>query len=574
MIITAFRKRRSWGNFFCLAFIFLIGNLNSASRAPVRGTSGMVVSSHVLASEVGISILKQGGNAVDAVVAVGYALAVVFPNAGNLGGGGFMVIRLPDGTATAIDFREMAPQKAFRDMYLDSAGKFLPNLSTVGYLASGVPGSVAGLNYALQKYGSLPLKTILKPAIKLAEKGFPVSYHFHRDLVHLADKIKQLPATAKIFLKKDGLPYQENEKFVQKDLAKTLKTIASKGTAGFYTGKIAKLIAREMEKNRGLITLADLANYRPKERAPVKGEYKGYEIISMPPPSSGGIALIEFLNIIEPFAWDSSGFLSSRSIHLFSEAFRLVFADRAMHLGDPDFWKIPTNGLISKRYADNLRKKINLTIANKSEEIAAGNPLAYESNETTHYSVIDKNKMAVAVTTTLNGGYGSLVVIDGAGFLMNNEMDDFSAQPGTPNLFGLIGNEANAIEPGKRMLSSMTPTIVVKNNQPVLVLGAAGGPTIITAVAQIMLNVIEFGRNIQQAVDQPRIHHQWLPDQIYYENHGLVFDVLENLSSRRHKLVERPGTYSEANAILCSPETGIFWGAPDPRREAAAVGYD
>jgi len=432
---------------------------------------------------------------------------------------------------------------------------------------------VAGLNDALQKYGSLPLKTILKPAIKLAEKGFPVSYHFSRDLEHLADKIKQFPATAKIFLKKEGLPYQENEKFVQKDLAKTLKIIASQGTAGFYTGKIAKFIVQEMEKHQGLITLTDLANYSPKERAPVKGEYKGYEIISMPPPSSGGVALLEFFNIVEPVTWDTSGFLSSRSIHLFSEAFRLVFADRATHLGDPDFWKVPTSGIVSKKYAEILRKKINLTFAKKSAEIAAGDPLPFESSETTHYSVIDKNKMAVAVTTTLNAGYGSLVVIDGAGFLMNNEMDDFSAQPGTPNIFGLIGNEANAIEPGKRMLSSMTPTIIVKDNQPFLVLGAAGGPTIITAVAQIMLQVIEYNRNIQQAIDAPRVHHQWLPDQIYYENHGLVSDVLDNLSKMGHKLVERPGTYSEANAILICPKTGEFFGAPDPRREAAAVGY-
>ncbi len=573
MIFTTFLKQSSWGKFFCLILLFLIGNVSAASRPPVRGAAGMIVSSHVLASEAGVTILKQGGNAVDAAVAVGYALAVVFPSAGNLGGGGFMVIRLPDGTATTIDFREIAPQKAFRDMYLDSAGNFVPDLSTVGHWASGVPGSVAGLNYALQKYGSLPLTTILKPAIKLAQKGFPVSYHFHRDLVRLAPEFKKFPATAKVFLKKDGLPYQENEKFVQKDLAKTLKLIAAKGTSAFYTGKIARLIVQEMEQNNGLITLADLANYQPKERVPVKGEYQGYEIIAMPPPSSGGIALIEFLNIVEPFNWDQSGFLSSGSIHLFSEAFRLVFADRATHLGDPDFWKVPTTGLISKKYAENLRKKINLSSANKSKDISASDPLPYESSETTHYSVIDKNKMAVAVTTTLNAGYGSLVVVDGAGFLMNNEMDDFSAQPGLPNIFGLTGNEANAIAPGKRMLSSMTPTIVVKDNQPFLILGAAGGPTIITAVAQIMLNVINFGRNIQQAVDMPRIHHQWLPDQIYYENHGLVQDVLDNLSQKGHKLFERPGTYSEANAIFYYPETGIFFGAPDPRREAAAVGY-
>jgi len=555
-----------------LTALILIPDSWSASREPVRGASGMVVSSHQLASEVGVEILKQGGNAVDAAVAVGYALAVVFPTAGNLGGGGFMVIRFPDSQATTIDFREVAPQQAHRDMYLDENGNIIPNLSTTGYLASGVPGSVAGLNFALEKYGRLPLKKILAPALRLAKKGFPVDYKFHQDLVRLAGEFRKYPASAKKFLK-NGKPYQVGELFVQKDLARTLTIISKQGSAGFYAGPIAELIEKDMQKHQGLITKADLANYRPQERPPLRGTYRDYELISMGPPSSGGIAIIQFLNILESFNLEQIGFNSSLYLHLVTEALRRVFADRATHLGDPDFWEVPVSGLISKTYATGLREKINFFSATLSQQVTAGEPFHGEGHETTHYSVVDQNKMCVAVTTTLNSGYGSLVVIEKAGFLMNNEMDDFSIKPAAPNLYGLIGNEANAIAPGKRMLSSMSPTIVVKNNLPFLVLGAMGGPAIITSVAQTILNVIDFKMTIQEAIDAPKIHHQWLPDMIFYEKFGIPKDVLENLARKGHHLAVRRKMHSETNAIMICPRSGTLLGGADSRLSAVAVGY-
>ncbi|MCI0513175.1 gamma-glutamyltransferase [candidate division KSB1 bacterium] len=552
---------------FLLAF-----EIQAGFRPPVRGQAGMVVSAQALASDVGVEILKKGGNAVDAAVAVGYALAVVFPSAGNLGGGGFMVIRLPDGTTTTIDFREVAPARSHRDLYLDSSGNVIPNLSTLGYWACGVPGSVAGLNLALEKYGRLSLKTVLEPAIKLAEAGFPVDYDLHQDLVEAAPDFQKFPASAKIFLK-DGLPYPEGDRFVQKDLARTLKILAQEGTAAFYRGSIADLIVKDMEKHQGLITRDDLAQYTPIERPPVRGAYRGYEIISMGPPSSGGIALIQFLNLLEPYDLRQLGFHSSRAVHLLTEAFKLVFADRAVHLGDPDFWKVPTVGLTSKAYTAQLREKINWFQATPAASIQSGAPAAYESSETTHYSVVDKNNLAVAVTTTLNLGYGSRVVIEGAGFLMNNEMDDFSARPNTPNAFGLVGNEANAIEPHKRMLSSMSPTIVVKDQKPFLILGAAGGPVIITSVAQVIIDVIDYGMQIQAAMDAPKIHHQWLPDTIFYEKYGLTYDVLENLARMGHKFTEWKGYGSQTNGIMVCPQSGVFFGGPDSRGGAVARGY-
>lgn len=555
-----------------IVLLFCVSASSAATRAPERARNGMVVSSHTIASRVGVEIMQQGGNAVDAAVAVGYALAVVYPTAGNLGGGGFMLIRFPDGTATSIDFREVAPQKAHREMFLDTQGEIIPGLSTLGHLASGVPGSVAGLNYALAKYGTLPLKQVLAPAIKLAQQGFPVDYIFHQDLVRLRDTFLKFPGSARVFLKQ-GEPLAEGERFVQKDLAKTLKIIARKGTPGFYTGPVADLIVREMEKQNGLITYADLANYQPKERPPVRGTYRNHEIISMPPPSSGGIAIIQFLNILE--AWDLSqlGYHSSAYIHLLTEAFRRVFADRARHVGDPDFWEVPTAGLISKNYAAQLQPQIDLTVATPSATLLPGNPAGSESHETTHYSVVDKNRMTVAVTTTINTGYGSKVVIDGAGFLMNNEMDDFVSKPNSPNVYGLVGTDANAIQPGKRMLSSMSPTIILKDNQPLLVIGAMGGPAIITSVAQSILNVIDFGMNIQAAIDAPKIHHQFIPDSILYEKFGFPKDVLDNLSQMGHRVVPRRDLHSETNAILVDQETGVLFGGADSRLKAAAVGY-
>lgn len=555
-----------------LIILFCVSVSSTVARIPERAKNGMVVSSHTIASRVGVEILRQGGNAVDAAVAVGYALSVVYPTAGNLGGGGFMLIRFPDGTATTIDFREIAPQKAHREMFLDAQGEIIPGLSTLGHLACGVPGSVAGLNYALAKYGTLPLKQVLKPAIKLARHGFPVDYVFHQDLVRLRETFLKFPGSARVFLKQ-GEPFAEGERFIQKDLAKTLQIIARKGTRGFYTGPVAELIVREMEKQNGLITHADLANYQPKERPPVRGTYRNHEIISMPPPSSGGIAIIQFFNILE--AWDLSqpGYHSSAYIHLLTEAFRRIFADRARHIGDPDFWEVPTAELISKNYAAQLQSQIELTTATPSAALQPGIPAGSESYETTHYSVVDKNRVTVAVTTTINTGYGSKVIIDGAGFLMNNEMDDFVSKPNLPNVYGLVGTDANAIQPGKRMLSSMSPTIILRDNQPLLVIGAMGGPAIISSVAQTILNVIDFNMNIQEAIDAPKFHHQWIPDSILYEKFGFPKDVLDNLIKMGHRVVPRKDIHSETNAILIDRETGVLFGGADSRLKAAAAGY-
>ena len=566
-------SRKSFVLFMLVVLLFSTPqHLHPASQQPARGESGMVVTSHTLASQVGIDILKKGGNAVDAAVAIGYALAVVYPTAGNLGGGGFMVIRFPDGKRTSIDFREMAPKKASRDMYLDSTGAIIPLKSTLGYWACGVPGSVAGLNYALEKYGSMKLKTVISPSIDFAEKGFAVSRTFHENLTYLAATFRKFPASAKVFLKADQ-PYQEGDVFIQKDLARTLKNIRRDGTNAFYRGKIADLIVDDMREHNGLITKEDLAEYQPKERPPVEGTYRDFEIISMGPPSSGGIAIIQLLNILEAYDLGQLGFNSSRYVHILAEGLRRVFADRSVHLGDPDFWDVPVTGLLSKFYAARLRRGVNWYSATLSAEIRAGAPEIYESDQTTHYSVVDRNNIAVAVTTTINAGYGSKVVIEGAGFLMNNEMDDFSAKPNAPNSYGLVGGEANAIAPKKRMLSSMSPTIVVKNGKPFLVLGAMGGSAIITSVAQTIINTIDFNMNIQQAVDAPRIHEQWLPDEISYEKHALAFDVLDNLAKMGHKIVEYPKYRAEVNAIHICPKTGTFFGGADSRYDAISIGY-
>jgi gamma-glutamyltranspeptidase/glutathione hydrolase len=555
---------------FCL--LFLVLPYSTAFGGPVRARNGMVVSASELASEVGVEVLKKGGNAVDAAVATGFALAVVYPQAGNLGGGGFMVIRFPDGKATSIDFREKAPGKAHRDMYLDESKEVVPGLSTLGYLASGVPGSVAGLCYALDKYGTMNLKEILAPAVRLAQEGLTVSYELSKDLREASDELALFPATAEIFLTQ-GKPLKEGELLVQKDLARTLELISEKGPDAFYKGKIADLIAEDMKKNGGLITREDLANYVPVEREPVYGTYRSYEIISMGPPSSGGIALIELLNILEAYDIDASGFNSSKTIHLMAEAAKRVYADRAQHLGDSDFHPVPISSLTSKQYAAELRKSIDLNLATPSSKITHGQPSHYESHETTHYSVVDKNRMAVSVTFTLNSSFGSKVVIEGAGFLMNNEMDDFSMKPGVPNIYGLIGAEANAIEPGKRMLSSMSPTMLSKDGKLFMVIGTPGGSTIITTVLQIIMNLIDHSMDIEEAIDATRIHHQWLPDTVYIEKRGLPKDVLDNLEKMGHHLKVKKGYSGNAQGITFDPETGILLGASDHRGEGKAVGY-
>lgn len=544
----------------------------AASPKPVRVKHGMVVSSQRIASQVGVEILKSGGNAIDAAVAVGFALAVVHPTAGNLGGGGFMVIRFIDGRATTFDYREKAPLKAHRNMYLNENGGFVQDWARLGYLSVGVPGTVAGLAMALEKYGTMSLKNVIPPAIDIAEKGFSVGFSFANDLERLSSIFQQYPASAKVFLKEDGQPYQEGALFVQHDLANTLRLIAENGPDAFYKGEIAKLIVRDMETHDGLITYEDLAEYRAIEREPVFGEYRGYEIISMGPPSSGGIALIEMLNILEPFDIEKLGHNSSKTVHLLVEAMRRAFADRAEFLGDSDFYPVPVSNLISKEYAAQLSQKIDTFKASSSLDIRHGNPLQYESSQTTHYSIVDSSGMAVSVTTTLNSGYGSKVVVEGGGFLLNNEMDDFSAKPGIPNTYSLVGGEANAIEPKKRMLSSMTPTIVTRDGQLFMVIGSRGGPRIINAVLQVILNVIEHDMNIQEAVDAPRIHHQWLPDVVMYERRSLAIDVLQNLTAMGHELKE-VDTFSEAQGIVYNPNQKIYLGAADSRGEGAALGY-
>jgi len=555
-----------------MAVLGTIGTSWGAARHPVRARHAMVVSAHELATQVGVDILKKGGNAVDAAVATGFALAVVYPQAGNLGGGGFMVIRFPDGSATTIDYREKAPLKAHRDMYLDDRGEVIPNASTLGYRACGVPGSVAGLHLAWSRYGTLPWKELLEPAIRLAQEGFSVSYGFSRALEAVAEDFRKFPAAAQIFLK-NGKPYEEGEIFVQKDLARTLKLIAEEGPGAFYRGEIADLIVQTMEKHGGLITREDLARYRAVERPPVRGTYRGYEVISMGPPSSGGLCLIGLLNIVEGFPLDSLGFHSSQAIHLMVEAMKRVYADRAQFMGDSDFYPVPVEGLLSKSYAEQRRREIDWTRATPSSEVRAGQPPGFESPQTTHYSIVDATGMAVAVTTTINSGFGAKFVIEGAGFLMNNEMDDFSIKPGVPNLYGLVGGEANAIAPEKRMLSSMTPTILTKDGQLFMVLGTPGGSTIITSVFQTIINVIDYGMNIQEAVDAPRFHHQWLPEWVVYEKYGLPRDVVENLERMGHRLEERRSTIGNVQAILVDPETGLLLGASDSRGWGKAMGY-
>jgi len=557
---------------FVLALLFLFFNFSdSASRRPVKGFNGMVVSSDSLATRIGVEILKKGGNAVDAAVAVGFALAVTYPQAGNIGGGGFMVIRMANGETITIDFREKAPMKASEDMFLDENGNFVPERSQIGHLSVGVPGSVAGLLLALEKYGTMSRKEVLKPAIKLAEKGFIVNEGLANAFKNAFEHFKKFPSTMKYF-SKNGQPYKAGDRLVQKDLAKVLKLIRDKGRDGFYKGRVADLIVEEMKRGGGLITYEDLENYQPVLRKPVVGNYRGYEIISMGPPSSGGVCLIELLNILENFDLKKYGFGSSYTIHYLVEAMRRVYADRAEYLGDPDFVQIPLDKLLSKEYAKELASEIDTFFATPSSRIIRSVSPISEGVHTTHYSVVDRWGNVVAVTTTINSYFGSMVAVDGAGFFLNNEMDDFSAKPGAPNQFGLLGSKANSIQPGKRMLSSMTPTIVLKNGKPFLVLGSPGGSTIITSVLQVILNVIDFGMNIQEAVDSPRIHHQWYPDQIFFERRGLPRDVIENLEKRGHKLVERDGYQGEVQAILID-ENGVKYGAVDPRGYGLAMGY-
>lgn len=556
---------------FSFLYFISVVSVQADAPDPVRSKNGMVVSASNLASKVGLQILKKGGNAVDAAVAVGFALAVTYPSAGNIGGGGFMVIHLKDGKNITIDYREKAPLNSTNTIYIDEKGEIVPEKIQEGILSAGVPGSVAGLIYALEKYGTMKLADVIQPAINLAELGFPLEYKLAQSFKGYLDYFKKYESTFRIFTK-NGLPYLEGEIFKQPDLAFTLKQIQEKGRDGFYKGKVAELIVQQCQKLGGIISKEDLENYQPVERQPILGNYKGYEIVSMGPPSAGGIGLVQMLNVFENFSFNKNEWGSSKYIHTLVETMKYSFADRSVHLGDEDFYPVPKGWLISKQYSKEIFGKIS-DEAIPSENIFAGNPKLYkESAETTHYSVYDGQSNAVSTTTTINSGYGSKVVVDGAGFLLNNEMDDFSVKPGFANQFGLIGSKANAIEPGKRMLSSMTPTIILKDSFPYLIVGSPGGSTIPTVVLQVILNCLDFNMDIQEAINQPRFHHQWLPDQIDYEEFGMTTDVKDNLVKRGHKIGELK-SLGRVEGILIDKEKNIIFGATDPRGFGSGEGY-
>jgi gamma-glutamyltranspeptidase/glutathione hydrolase len=539
---------------------------------PVTATQGMVSTSHTLATDVALQVLKDGGNAVDAAVTAGFALAVTQPRSGNIGGGGFMLIAPGDGAAPeAIDYRETAPAAATEDLFLDDDGNVVQNRSRFTHKAAGVPGTVAGLALALERHGSISLQQALAPAIKLASDGFVVPRRFSEGLEQARERMTRWPATLETFYKEDGSAWQPGERFRQPKLAATLQRIANQGTDGFYKGKTARLIAQEMASNDGLITEADLASYKPVIRTPVHGTYRGYDIYSMSPPSSGGVHIVQILNILEGFPIGEFGHNSASAIHHMAEAMKLAYADRTQYLGDTDFVDVPVEGLISKGYAEELRSTIKADKTRPASEIKPGQPAAYESPETTHFSVVDRWGNAVSNTYTINFSYGSGITVAGAGFLLNNEMDDFSAKPGVPNAYGLIGGAANKIEPGKRMLSSMSPTVVRKDGRNFLVTGSPGGSRIITTTLQVIMNVIDHGMNIQSAVSVPRIHHQWLPDQIRVEQ-GISADTVKLLESKGHTVV----TDSAMGAIqsIMIGEDGTLYGGADPRRStSSAMGF-
>ncbi len=528
--------------------------------------NAVVSSANEIASEVGISILKQGGNAIDAAVGVAFALAVVYPQAGNIGGGGFLVLRSSEGYETSIDFRETAPRLSSKNMYLDNEGNVIAELSTLGHLASGVPGSVAGLLYALEKYGTMPREKVLSYAINLAEKGFKINYDLANSINNNRNDFDKFEGSSKIFGKK----FRQNELFIQNDLANTLKEISIKGRDGFYKGPVADMIVAEMLRGKGIITHEDLANYKPVERKVIKGKYKDYEIITMGPPSSGGICVIYMLNILENYNLKSIGRASIDYINLLAETMKRVYADRSEYMGDLDFYKVPVDVLISKSYAKTRFEDFKFGEVTSSEKIKPGN-ISKESPQTTHLSVADSKGNMVSLTTTLNDTYGNKVVVDGAGFLLNNEMDDFSVKPGVPNIFGLVGNEANAIEPGKRMLSSMTPTLILKDSKPFMVVGSPGGGKIITSVLQTILNVIEFGMDIQDAVDAPRFHHQWLPDLLQVEKTLLSRNKMKKLSELGYDL-KTVSDFGRVEAIVFNQD-GTLSGHSDKRGSGKALGY-
>ena len=555
--------------------IIFINYLLPASPDPVFADNGMVVSNNIHASEAGINILKKGGNAVDAAVAVGFTLAVTCPENGNLGGGGFIIGATANGKIFTQDHREKAPSKSNHDMFLDKNGSVIPYMSLTSRAASGVPGTVHGLLTAWSDHGSgnIRIQQLLSSAIKLAEKGFLLS-KYQADLFNTyKESFLSNNATSKIFIRKDNRPWKKGDRFFQKDLAKTLKRIAKFGLDGFYKGITAELIIKEMEKSNGLISKYDLEQYRSVYREPIIGSFRDIEIISMGPPSSGGLLLIHMLSALENFNIDTLGWNSTDYVHLLTEIAKRAYADRAQHLGDPDYWDNPRNMFLSKDYAKKRISNISMDSYTPSKEVYSGIYNDNEGTETTHYSVVDKQGNAVAITTTLNTNFGNKHIVEGAGFLLNNEMDDFSSKPGTANAWGLIGGKANAIEPNKRPLSSMTPTILMYNGQPIMTIGSPGGSKIITTVLQSILNVLVHDMDIKEAVCAPRFHHQWIPENtIYIESNGLSRDIITNLESRGHIIKTYGGGYmGVANGIIISDD-GLYGGG-DCRNETSAIGY-
>lgn len=537
---------------------------------PVVANNGMVATEQELASRIGLDILKAGGNAVDAAVGIGFALAVALPNAGNLGGGGFMMVHdAKTGKSVALDFREVAPLKATRNMYLDDKGNVINGKSLYTHYAVGVPGTVAGMEHALKKWGTMPLDKVIAPSIALAEKGFPVSETLAKILQQEKKNMGQWPATTEIFWK-NGEPLKRGDLLVQKDLGQSMRLIAQQGAKAFYEGAIAQKIAAEMAPHAGAVTLQDLREYKVAEREPVRGSYRGHEVVTMPPPSSGGTHLVQILNMLEQWPLAQWGQNSAQTLHHMAESSKLAYADRSEYLGDPDFVKIPLKGLTSKRYAESLAKTIDPNRARPAKEIKPGQPQPYESDQTTHYSVVDKAGNAVAVTYTLNTNFGSGIVAKGTGILLNNEMDDFAAKPGVANAYGLVGGDANAVAAKKRPLSSMTPTLVLKDGKPTLVTGSPGGARIITTVLQTVVNTIDFANNPAEAAAAPRVHHQWTPDELRVEK-GLSPDTLALLKQRGHNIAVKP---SMGRTQTIQIRNGQLYGYSDPRNpDGQTLGY-
>lgn len=557
---------------YLFIIVFFLGSCSVNQKAANQQTefaNGAVVTAHPLASEVGVEILKKGGNAVDAAIAVKFALAVVYPNAGNLGGGGFMVYRAKDGQISSLDFREKAPSKAFKDMYLDQNGNPITDLSLYGQLAAGVPGSVAGMDEAFKKYGSLPWKDLLQPAIDLASKGFAITKQQAGEFNRYQERFKKFNPNGAAIIR--DAEWKEGDNFVQLELAETLKRIAEQGRDGFYKGKTAEFIVAEMKRGNGIISLKDLEDYQAAWRDPIVGMYKNYKIISMPPPSSGGVALMALLQSVQNYPLKKWGFQSDSTVRAMVEAERRVYADRATHLGDPDFYRVPVANLTDAKFNQERMSKVSLEKATPSDDVKASKFPGYESEQTTHYSIVDKDGNAVSLTTTINGSYGSLVWVDGAGFLLNNEMDDFSVKPGSPNMYGLLGGKANSVEPGKRMLSAMTPTIVEEDGKLKMVVGTPGGSTIITSVFQTILNVLEFDMTAQESVSAARFHHQWKPDVIDVEEGAIDEKTRQSLTEDGYKINKRGPIGRVENIVIL--KNGKLQTGADHRGDDKAVGY-